>query len=81
MRIVLSVGLLIIFITSFFILAMGSSFVKQTVVCEEMPYRPDNVNCRLAKLNMDTLVTFFMVISFLIADVGAVYLMITSWKV
>jgi len=30
---------------------------------------------------MDTLVTFFMVISFLIADVGAVYLMITSWKV
>ena len=79
MRIVLTVGLLIVFITSFFIIALGNSLVRQSVVCEEISYKPDNYNCRLEKYTMDMVVTFFMVLSFIIADVGAVFLMITTW--
>ncbi len=79
MRIVLTVGLMIVFITTFFIMALGNSLVKQAVICEEIAYKPDNYNCRLEKMSIDMFVTFFMVLSFIIADVGALFLMITTW--
>jgi len=81
MRIVLYLGLVIIFITTFFVLSLGSSLAKQTVTCSKIPSNPDNVNCRLEKYNMDMIVTFLMVLSFIIADAGAVYLMVMTWKV
>ena len=80
MRIVIMVGLLIVFITTFFIMSLGSSLVDESVMCEELPDKPDNYNCRIEKYSMDMVVTFFMVLSFIIADVGAVYLMVTTWK-
>ncbi|MCK4714391.1 MAG: hypothetical protein KAT35_02360 [Candidatus Aenigmarchaeota archaeon] len=80
MRIVIMVGLLIVFITTFFIMSLGSSLVEESIMCEEMPDKPDNYKCRIEKYNMDMVVTFFMVLSFIIADVGAVYLMVTTWK-
>ncbi len=80
MRIVLLVGLVIIFITTFFTLALGTSLVNESVTCEELPDKPDNFNCQIENYNMDMLFTFFVVISFVIVDMGAVYLMITTWK-
>jgi hypothetical protein len=80
MKVVLIAGLIIIFITSFFVLALGSSLAEESIACEELPYSTENVNCRIDKINMDVIVTFLMVVSFIIADVGAVYLMVTTWK-
>ncbi len=79
MKLVLTIGLMIVFITTFFIMSLGSSLVKESVMCEELPDKPDNFNCHLEKYNMDMVVTFFMVLSFILADVGAVYLMVTTW--
>jgi Na+/H+ antiporter NhaC len=80
MNIVLVVGLIIIFITTFFVLALGSSLAEESIACEELQDNPENVDCRIEKINMDVIVTFLMVVSFIIADVGAVYLMVTTWK-
>jgi hypothetical protein len=78
MKMVLFVGLVIIFITTFFTLALGTFLFNETVGCEEGT--PDDFNYRVENYNMDMVFTFFMVISFIIVDMGAVYLMVTTWK-
>ena len=78
MRVVLTVGLFIIFLTTFFILFIGSTLLKKSVTCENLG--TENVDCSIETYNLEMVMSFFMVLSFLIADVGAVYLMVTSWK-
>ncbi len=81
MKIVLTIGLVIIFITSFFVMALGGTIVKQVITCEEIEYNPDNYNCRLEKMNMDVFFTLLMTFFFIMADIGAVYLMIKNWSI
>ena len=80
MRIVIIIGLVIVFITTFFSLFIGNSVLRGALSCTDDPENPDKVKCQLEKYNIETVFSFFTVLSFLLADVGAVYLMIISWK-
>ncbi|UCD03319.1 MAG: hypothetical protein JSV63_01635 [Candidatus Aenigmatarchaeota archaeon] len=79
MKLLILIGMIIIFITSYFIIALGNFIIVNAVVCEELPFKPDFFSCRLDALSSEMFIAAILIISFLLMDIGTLYLIITNW--
>ncbi len=67
-------GLMIIFISTSFILLLFTTLVKASALCISSPTNPQQISCDIKKFNVDLFFGLMIICFFFLLDVAAVYL-------
>ena len=72
------VGIIVILVSTMFIILLFSTLVKMNLTCLGDPDNPRIIRCDLRKYNIDLIFSLMMIAFFVMLDVGAVYLMFSG---
>ncbi len=78
MRPVLIIGMIIIFISTLFIMLIFNTLVKANISCLGNPQNPKIVTCNMKRYNIDIIFGLMLIGFFIVLDVGALYLIFTG---
>jgi hypothetical protein len=78
MKPVMMLGILILFISSLFIMLIFETLVRANVACLGSPENPSIVRCDLRKYNIDIIFGFLLIAFFAVLDIVAFYLLFTG---
>lgn len=76
MKLVVGLGMLVIFISCFFMFFTFDSMIRTKMACS---YEDGNVSCNVAELNMTIIFGILIVGIFLFIDTIVVYIMVKTW--
>jgi hypothetical protein len=79
MRIVVIIGLVIIFISAFFILFIFGMLAQLNVKCLGDPSEPAVTRCDFGQYGTEIVVSILLAGFFVVLDFGAMYLMMQAW--
>ena len=79
MKLVIIIAMIIVFITTYYILELGNFLIENAVICEELTFKPGIYDCHLDTLSEEMFVVALLVGLFLLMDFGTVVLLIKSW--
>ncbi len=74
-------GIVIIFISTLFIVLIFDTLVKANVSCLGRPENPQVVKCNIKRYNIDIIMGLMLVGFFILLDIGALYMVLTGWEV
>ncbi len=78
MRLVVLIGLVIVFISTMFVLTIFNSVIKDHISCVGDTENPRNVKCEFETSSVDFLFGLAFMIFFVALDIGTVFLMFTG---
>lgn len=79
MRAVIFIALMIVFISSLFILFIFNTLIEDNLNCIGDPQEETVVTCNMKSYGMDIIIGLTVIGFFVLLDIGAVYLMFSSW--
>jgi hypothetical protein len=81
MKTVMIMGIIIIIISTLFIVMIFNVLIRANVKCLGTPENPGAMKCNLQKFNIDTIFGLMMIGFFIVLDIGALYMFMTGWKI
>ena len=81
MKTVMILGILIIIISTLFIMLIFNTLVMANVKCLGNPENPRLVTCNLKRFNIDMIFGLMLIGFFAVLDMGALYLILTGTTV
>lgn len=81
MKPVMVLGIMIIIISTLFIMLIFNTLVMANIKCLGSPENPRVMTCNLKRFNIDMVFGLMLVGFFIVLDIGALYLVLTGTPV
>jgi hypothetical protein len=73
-------GVVIIIISTLFIVLIFNTLIKANLACLGRPDRPEIMQCSIKRYNIDMIMGLMLVGFLTLLDFGSLYLVLSNWK-
>ncbi len=81
MKPVMMLGVMIVIISTLFIMMIFNTLVMANIKCLGNPENPAQMKCNLKRFNIDVIFGLMLVGFFTVLDIGALYLVLTAGSI